>query len=96
MVGAFQGDVAQARDAVGLAEDVADLLVQGEGALVVVAGGVVVGALPGDVAQAQYGAAQGVDRMRPGFARMIRRVAVTGTDGQQSRTGRSSTFMMPG
>lgn len=34
-----------------------------------------------------YGAAQGIERMRPGFARLARRMVVTGTAAQQMTVG---------
>jgi hypothetical protein len=44
-----QGDVAEAKDAIGLAEDLADALVEGQGLLVALPGALVVGTGQGDV-----------------------------------------------
>jgi len=50
VIGAGPGDVAQARDAVGLAEHVPDLLEQRQRPLVLGPGTVKIEAFPGDVA----------------------------------------------
>jgi hypothetical protein len=52
VVGTCQGDVAEALDAIGLAEDVADALVEGSRFLEALASALVVGTFQGDVAEA--------------------------------------------
>ena len=76
VVGAGQGDVAQALDAVGLAEHVAGLLIQRQRLLVLGPRAVVVGAVQRDVAQALD--AVGLAEHVPGLLEQRQRLLVPG------------------